>query len=143
MRDLNILVGGMLLLSVVAHAGDIATPNILMIAIDDLRPELKCYGAEHMITPNIDKLAGQGVQFDRAYCQSAACTASRVSAMSEVRPDTSTCYSLKDDFAIRCQVLSTFSSNWANMDMPRLVLERCCIRKSRRPGRNGAKDLRV
>ena len=34
--------------------GQVDRPNILFISIDDLRPELGCYGAEHMITPNID-----------------------------------------------------------------------------------------
>ena len=31
-------------------------PNILFIGVDDLRPELQCYGAKHMHTPNIDLL---------------------------------------------------------------------------------------
>ncbi len=39
-------------------------PNILFIAIDDLRPELGCYGAAQVKTPHLDKLAGQGPNFD-------------------------------------------------------------------------------
>ena len=66
-----------------AHA---TQPNILFIAIDDLRPELGCYGAEHIISPNIDKLAREGIVFDRAYCQMAICMASRKSIMSGYRP---------------------------------------------------------
>ena len=61
-------------------------PNILFIAIDDLRPELGCYGAKHIISPNIDKLASEGIIFDRAYCQMAICMASRKSIMSGYRP---------------------------------------------------------
>ncbi|VGO18488.1 sulfatase [Pontiella sulfatireligans] len=63
-------------------------PNILFIAIDDLRAELGCYGSEIAVTPNIDKLASQGLQFNRAYCQQAICGASRASLMTGGRPDT-------------------------------------------------------
>jgi len=63
-----------------------AKPNILFIAIDDLRPELGCYGAQHIFSPNIDRLAREGIVFDRAYCQMAICMASRKSIMSGYRP---------------------------------------------------------
>lgn len=63
-------------------------PNILFIAIDDLRPELGCYGSEIAITPNIDKLASQGLLFNRAYCQQAICSPSRASLMTGARPET-------------------------------------------------------
>ncbi len=56
-------------------------PNILFIAIDDMRPEFGCYGSELAITPNLDKLAGEGVLFERAYCQEAICSPSRASIM--------------------------------------------------------------
>ena len=41
--------------------------NILFIAIDDLRTELNSYSRDHIISPNIDRLASQGVRFERAY----------------------------------------------------------------------------
>ena len=44
-------------------------PNILFIAVDDLRPELGCYGTKEIKTPNIDAFAAGGVLFNRAYCQ--------------------------------------------------------------------------
>ncbi len=52
-------------------------PNILLICVDDLRPELGCYGADYMQTPNIDRLASQGRLFLRHYVQAPTCGASR------------------------------------------------------------------
>ena len=39
-------------------------PNILFISIDDLRPELGCYGSDIAISPNLDKLASEGLLFN-------------------------------------------------------------------------------
>ncbi len=61
-------------------------PNVLFIGVDDLRPEMFCYGLEKMITPNLDRLAERGVKFDRAYCNIAVCGASRASLMKGLRP---------------------------------------------------------
>ncbi len=61
-------------------------PNVLFIAVDDLRPELNFYGASHIKSPNMDKLAGSGVAFTRAYCNVPVCGASRSSLLSGIRP---------------------------------------------------------
>ncbi|GGZ40132.1 iduronate-2-sulfatase [Echinicola pacifica] len=63
-------------------------PNILFIAIDDLRPELGAYGSEIAVTPNLDALAAEGILFERAYCQQAICSPSRASVMTGARPET-------------------------------------------------------
>lgn len=61
-------------------------PNVLFIAVDDLRPQLNCYGRQQMISPNIDALAASGVLFERAYCMVPTCGASRASLMTSIRP---------------------------------------------------------
>ncbi len=62
-------------------------PNILFIAVDDLRPEIGCYGVPRAITPNIDRLAAEGVRFDRAYVTYPLCLPSRASMLTGVRLD--------------------------------------------------------
>jgi iduronate 2-sulfatase len=61
-------------------------PNVLFIPIDDLRPQLGCYGHRQMVTPNMDRLAAEGTAFTRAYCQVPVCGATRASLLTGVRP---------------------------------------------------------
>ena len=62
--------------------------NILFISIDDLRPTINSYNYENekMITPYMDKLALEGVQFNNAFTNIAVCGASRASIMTGIRP---------------------------------------------------------
>ena len=64
----------------------VARPNVLFIAVDDLRPQLNCYGKSRMQTPHLDRLAERGVLFERAYCMVPTCGASRASLMTGIRP---------------------------------------------------------
>lgn len=83
------LLAVIILAMVVPNSSGGAQPfNVLFIAVDDLRPELGCYGAAHMKTPHIDRLASSGMLFERAYCQVAVCNPSRSSLLSGTRPDT-------------------------------------------------------
>ena len=61
-------------------------PNVLFLAVDDLRPQLGCYGHKQMISPNIDQIANDGVTFLRSYCQVPVCGASRASLLTGTRP---------------------------------------------------------
>jgi len=60
--------------------------NILFIAVDDLRPELNFYGANHIQSPNLDNLADESLVFNRAYCNIPVCGASRASLLTGTRP---------------------------------------------------------
>ena len=82
----------LLILPLLALAGQVTAaekPNILFIAVDDLRAELGCYGSVLVKSPNIDALAESGVRFNHAYCQQAICGPSRASVMTGLRPDAS------------------------------------------------------
>ena len=52
-------------------------PNVLLICVDDLRPELACYGVDYIRSPHIDSLAAEGVLYSRHYVQAPTCGASR------------------------------------------------------------------
>ncbi len=61
-------------------------PNVLFIAVDDLRPMLGSYGNPNIKTPNMDKLAAGGTLFERAYCNVPVCGASRASLLTGLHP---------------------------------------------------------
>lgn len=81
------LVWLLLFITSIVSAQNKAKPNILFIAVDDLRPELGCYGQTQIKSPNIDKLAATGLLFSRSYCNVPVCGASRASLLSGVRPN--------------------------------------------------------
>jgi arylsulfatase A-like enzyme len=70
-------------------------PNILFIAVDDLKPELGCYGNTLVKSPNIDRLAKTGTAFINNYCQQAVCGPTRASLMTGMRPDATKVWDLK------------------------------------------------
>lgn len=72
--------------------------NVLFVAVDDLRPELGCYGNNLIRTPNIDRLAERSLVFRRAYCQAAVCGPSRASLLTGLRPDTTRVWANKTHF---------------------------------------------
>ena len=86
------------LLSTALQAADAKKPNVLFIAVDDLRPELGCYGNTVIKTPNFDRLAQRGMVFNRAYCQQSICSPSRASIMTGKRPDATRVWDLETHF---------------------------------------------
>lgn len=68
------------------YATSNSKPNVLILYMDDLRPQLGCYGQTYMQSPNIDQLANEGVLFTNAYCNVAVCGASRASMLTGIRP---------------------------------------------------------
>jgi len=70
-------------------------PNIIFIAIDDLKPTLGAYGDEIAITPNIDAIAKKGTIFLNNHTQQAICGPSRASIMTGKRPDFTQVWDLK------------------------------------------------
>jgi len=85
-----------------AMGADPATPkpNVLFLVVDDLRPELGCYGKNYIQSPSIDSLAKAGMVFNRAYCQQAVCSPSRTVVMTGTRPDTSKVWDLVTSFRV-------------------------------------------
>jgi len=79
-------------------ASDVERPNVLILSIDDLRPELGCYGASHMVTPHIDALAQSSTLFKRAYVQQAVCLPSRISLFTGMRPNSTGVHDLNTKF---------------------------------------------
>jgi arylsulfatase A-like enzyme len=72
----------------IPFSGAAEKPNILFIVSDDMNACTGSYGNEVCQTPNLDRLASEGVQFDRAYCQYTVCGPSRASFMSGLYPKT-------------------------------------------------------
>jgi arylsulfatase A-like enzyme len=63
-----------LFISIRLHA---EKPNILWICIEDASPHISCYGETSIKTPNLDKMASEGVLFKRAFVTSPVCSSSR------------------------------------------------------------------
>lgn len=72
--------------------------NVLFICVDDLKPLIHCFGDAHAVTPNLDRLAARGVQFDRAYCNQSVCAPSRFNLLVGSRSTTLGIYGFGRDF---------------------------------------------
>ncbi|WP_257669388.1 sulfatase [Parapedobacter tibetensis] len=73
-------------------------PNVLLILVDDLKPATGSYGDPVAITPNIDRLASKGMQFNHAYANQAVCGPSRYNLMLGSRSSSTGIYTFGRDF---------------------------------------------
>lgn len=110
-RRLFLILFGLVWLAPI-HAAD--SPNILFIAVDDLRPELGCYGKDFIVSPHIDRLASSGMVFTRAYCQQAVCSPSRSSLMTGLRPDSTKVWDLETHFRTAVPNVVTLGQHFKN-----------------------------
>lgn len=98
-----LLIAGLLLQAMPMALGgeskeSVKSPNVLLICIDDLKPRIGCYGDAMAKTPNIDRLAANGVRFDSAYCNQAVCSPSRNALLVGLRPQSLGIYDLQTNF---------------------------------------------
>lgn len=83
-RALRFVIAGLAVVPVLFAAA--SRPNILFIVSEDNGPEMSCYGVPEARTPNLDRLAAEGVRFTRAYVTQAGCSQSRSSIMTGLYP---------------------------------------------------------
>lgn len=95
-------------------ASSSSRPNVLFIVVDDLRPELGCYGVTQAQTPNIDRLAKQGVVFTRAYCQQPLCGPTRASLLTGLRPASTGVFHNKTHFREKNPDVITLPQHFKN-----------------------------
>jgi arylsulfatase A-like enzyme len=111
MKNTKLRLAILLLLS--AAATQAAPPNVLFIAVDDLRPQLGCYGEDFMVTPHIDTLASKGRLFRNHYVAVPICAASRYAMMTGLRPTPATDF--QDVFDLMPTSLPAEPESWADL----------------------------
>ena len=115
----------------IAVAKQSKKPNILFIAIDDLKPMIGCYGDKKIKTPNIDRLANTGLVCLNNHCQKAVCGPSRASLLTGMRPDYTKIWDLKTKMRDMNPDIVTipqyFKQNgYTSIGMGKIFDYRCC-----------------
>ncbi|TMU57133.1 sulfatase [Flagellimonas algicola] len=114
-------------------------PNILLICVDDLRPDLKSFGAEHIISPNIDQLARSGMSFYRHYVNAPSCGPSRYTLLTGQygRADNYALFHRAENWAIDKESVSPSMPEWFRINGYTTV---SVGKVSHHPGGRGGKD---
>lgn len=99
-RSRRCLVAFMFCIAASASIAECANvPNVLFIVVDDMNDWISLLDPEAPIkTPNLERLAGRGMLFTRAYCASPACNPSRAATLTGLRPSTTGVYGNKSDW---------------------------------------------
>ncbi|GIW95526.1 MAG: iduronate-2-sulfatase [Pirellulaceae bacterium] len=85
---------GWLLLGSIGRLAAEGRYNVLLICVDDMRPQLGCYGDRLVHSPHIDRLAARGTVFLRSFVQQALCSPSRISMLTSRYPSTTGIYTI-------------------------------------------------
>jgi len=93
-----LLILGSLSIDYISAQEEDSKPNILLIMVDDLKPNLGTYGDTLAISPNIDKLAGEGMRFNNAYSNQAVCGPSRYNILMGSRSTSTGLYNFGKEF---------------------------------------------
>ena len=120
------------------NEGKIERPNILFIAIDDLKPILGCYGDTIIKTPNIDRIAKNGTVFLQNYCQQAVSGPTRASLMTGMRPDFTQVWDLKTKMRdVNPDIVSLpqylISQGYSTQGIGKIYDQRCVDKKMDEP----------
>ena len=132
------LIAFSILCNLAAFSQENKKPNILFIAVDDLKPILGCYGNTIIKTPNIDRLAKMGTVFMSNYCQQAVCGPTRASIMTGKRPDYTKVWDLKTKMRdINPDILSLpqylISQGYSTQGIGKIYDSRCVDKKMDEP----------
>ena len=110
---------GVMLASTQLYAKD-PRPNVLLIIVDDLNTTVSAYGHDYMVTPNLDRLADDGVLFERAYTQQPVCSASRASFLTGLRPGSAGVNYPYSEYFVH-EVLPRFPYGIGLLQVPRIL----------------------
>lgn len=78
----------LLLVLTISVTAQTKRPNILWISTEDISPDLGCYGDAYAVTPNLDRLAAQGVRYTNAFATAPVCAPSRSAIITGMYPTT-------------------------------------------------------
>ena len=112
-------------------------PNIVFIAVDDLKPMIGAYGDKYAITPAMDKLAKEGILFENSYCQQAICAASRASILTGLRPDRTKVWDLITDVRQVNPNVTSLPQYFKNMGYNTAAMGKVFHVESAGPGHDG------
>ena len=89
-------------------------PNVILIMVDDLRPEINCYNKTIIKSPNIDDLAYDSYLYENAVCNYPVCGASRATMLTGLRPNKNRFKTFKSRIDVDAPSVETIGSWFKN-----------------------------